>query len=217
MTRLIAFDLDGTLLNTLEDLAVATNYVLEKHGFPVHPIESYRNFVGNGLRMQVMRALPEGKRDEGTVAICMKEELEYYNNHLTVHTRPYPGVVETLSCFAEQGILLAVVTNKPDEAAQKIVCELLPGIPFFKVQGKREGFPLKPDPAVLNLIIQQAKVCKSEVIYVGDSSVDIQLAKNAGVMGIGALWGFRTKEELEQAGAQSIISKIGDLKAYIVK
>ena len=212
MIKLMIFDLDGTLLYTLEDLAIATNHVLREHGLPEHSLEEYRYFVGNGLKTQITRALPEEKRgDAALIDLLAARELEYYNAHMMEHTRPYPGVLEALRELEARGLLLAVVTNKPDVAAQSLMERLFPGIHFFCVWGKRSGVPLKPDPAGVNAIIGQAGVSRAEVLYFGDSGVDMETAKNAGVTGVGVLWGYRDEQELLSAGAARLITEPHEL------
>ena len=212
MTRLMIFDLDGTLLYTLEDLAIATNHVLKAHGFPEHPLEAYRRFVGNGLKTQVTRALPpEHREDAALIDTLAREELAYYNAHMMEHTRPYDGVIPALTELSVRGVLLGVVTNKPDVAAQKLVRLVFPTVDFFHVWGKREGTPLKPDPAGVLAIIERAAVRREAVLYFGDSGVDMQTAANACVTGIGVLWGYRDEQELLAAGAARVLHRPEEL------
>lgn len=212
MTKLMIFDLDGTLLYTLEDLAIATNRVLKAHGFPEHPLEAYRYFVGNGLKAQITRALPEEKRgDAALIDALAAGELAYYNAHMMEHTRPYEGIVPALEALQRRGVLLGVVTNKPDSAAQGLMRELFPTVHFFCVWGKREGTPLKPDPSGVLAILERAAIPKAEVLYFGDSGVDMQTAQNAGITGIGVLWGYRDAAELTQAGAARLLQHPNEL------
>ena len=211
MTKLMIFDLDGTLLYTLEDLAGATNWVLAQYGYPPHPTDRYRYLVGNGIYNLIRRALPEEARTDERVNRLAEEQTAYYNQHLLDHTRPYEGITEALAALRERGVEVAVLTNKPDSAAQQLMKDFFPEIDFFEVFGQRPGVPIKPDPAALNLLVEHAGVDKNEVFYFGDSNVDMEVANNAGIRGVGVLWGYRTKEELEGAGAYTTINKVSDL------
>jgi phosphoglycolate phosphatase len=203
MTRFCVFDLDGTLVDSLADLAAATNKALARHGLPQHPVQSYRRFVGDGVVQLLRRAAPQGSTD-----VLLKELHEefddYYGAHCFDQTRPYQGCGELLRRLAEAGVRTAVLSNKPDAFACKIVQRLFPDAAFFSVCGSRAGVPKKPDPAALNRMILQAGVPKEQCLYVGDSDVDVMTAHNAGVRCCGALWGFRGREELQNAGADCL-------------
>jgi len=211
MIRLIIFDLDGTLLNTIDDLADCTNYVLIKNGFPTHEVEAYKYFVGSGVVKLLERALPKDI-SETAFSEIYEEFLHYYEIHKEDKTVPYAGMVETLEKLQEKGIMLAVATNKPHELLPDLMQRFFPTIRWAAVFGNRKGVPVKPNPQIvydiLNAIIVSdtwSCVATNEILYVGDTAVDMETAKNAGIIKIGALWGFRTKEELENADANYII------------
>ncbi len=213
MTTVI-FDLDGTIADTIEDLADAVNYGLRKLGCPEHDINSYKQFVGNGAMKLCIRALPEGKKD-------MSEKLldlfhEYYDVHYLDKTKLYDGIKDTLDVLAANGITLAVATNKPQDAARKIVEKLLPDVPFTKVLGGCDERPKKPDSTVINEILNG--LSEDNTVYmIGDSNVDIQTAKNCGILSIGCVWGFRGRTELEAAGADFIAEKAEDITKIILR
>ena len=217
MKKLVIFDLDGTLLNTIADLARSTNYALEQNGFPQHDLEEYRFFVGNGINKLFERALPEGQKTEENVLKVRKEFLPYYDIHNADCTTPYPGMPQLLAALQEKGYLLAVASNKYQKATEKLIAHYFPGIRFVAIFGQREGVPVKPNPAVVEEILSLAGVRKEETLYVGDSGVDMQTASNSGVTSIGVTWGFRPKAELEANGATYIINKAEDLNALIFR
>ena len=200
---LIIFDLDGTLLNTLDDLAASGNHVLAAHGHPTHPTNAYRYFVGDGIRKLVERALPEEVRTEATIDSFFKEFLEYYAIHKMDLTHPYPAMPETLSQLQERGHVLAVATNKPHEAVAPLMAHYFPGIHFAAAIGNKPGVPTKPAPNIVYDILTQTGFNPSNTLYVGDTAVDMETASRAGLRKIGVLWGFRDREEL--AGADFII------------
>ena len=204
MKRLLIFDLDGTLLNTIADLAASTNYALEKNGFPTHELQEYNYFVGNGINKLFERALPEGQKTEENIRKVRKEFLLHYNIHNADLSRPYPGIPELLETLQAKGVMLAVASNKYQAGAEKLVAHFFPNIHFIAVFGQREGVPTKPDPAVVEEIRTKAKVKKEEVLYIGDSNVDMQTAINSGVDACGVAWGFRPVSELEAYGPMMI-------------
>jgi phosphoglycolate phosphatase len=203
MYRLIIFDLDGTILNTLEDLADSTNYALSLNHFPERTLEEVRNFVGNGIGKLIERAVPEGT-DKETEEKVLKDFTEYYGAHCADKTRPYDGVVEVIKSLRAQGFLTAVVSNKADFAVQELCEQYFPRL-FDYVVGEREGIRRKPAPDSALQVLDTLQVDKSEALYVGDSEVDIQTAKNAGLAQISVEWGFRKKEFLLQQGAVQVI------------
>lgn len=211
------FDLDGTILDTLADLGGACNTVLANHGWPEHPLADYRQFVGNGFKRLVERALPQRITLGLSVAektACISEAWEHYASHLLCQTRPYPGIPEVLKGLASQGYSLAVLSNKPDPMTQTLVGHFFPGL-FAVVHGGRENIPLKPDPtAVLDTIAELGSSTKS-TFYIGDSNVDIFTAKNAGLPGIGVAWGFRGSAELIAAGAERILTKPSEILSLL--
>ena len=198
MKKLAIFDLDGTLLNTIADLAHSTNYALNKLGYPTHEIEKYNFMVGNGINKLFERALPEGEKTEENVLRVRKEFIPYYDIHNADDSRPYPGVPELLTDLQSAGIQIAVASNKYQAATEKLIAHYFPNIHFTAVFGQREGISVKPDPTVVFDILKLAKVEKDEVLYIGDSGVDMQTAANAGVTACGVTWGFRPKSELEE-------------------
>lgn len=213
MTEFCIFDLDGTLLDTLEDLAVSVNYALEKNGLPQHPIDSYRYFVGDGVLMLIRRA---SKSEDESLLQAVKEDFDqHYNVHRFDRTRPYDGVRALLEALEERKIPTAVLSNKPDEFVGDLMKRYFPGISFFATFGKRPGVAKKPDPAALNQLIAQKGVAKSACLYVGDSNVDVETAHNAGIRCCGAEWGFRGYQELKEAGADCFAKTPLDVLAVL--
>jgi len=208
------FDLDGTIANTIYDLGDAVNYGLEKLGFPVHDYEAYKQMVGNGVKKLCWRALPEDKKDNA-------EELhrlfkEYYSEHYLDKTVLYDGIKETVEKLRDSGVVLAVATNKPEDVAREIVSALLPDIDFVKVLGGVDYRPSKPDSAILIEIFAALPDVENRVYMIGDSNVDVQTAKNAGIESIGCAWGFRGRAELEAEGADFIAEKASDIADIIL-
>ena len=183
MKKLVIFDLDGTLLNTIADLAHSTNHALNKLGYPTHDVEKYNFMVGNGINKLFERALPEGEKTEENVLRVRKEFIPYYDIHNADDSRPYPGISALLSYLQSAGIQIA---------------DYFPEIHFTAVFGQREGVNVKPDPTIVFDILKLADVRKEDVLYVGDSGVDMQTAANAGVTACGVTWGFRPRTELEE-------------------
>ena len=204
MYKLIVFDLDGTLANTLEDLANATNKGLENHNFPTHSVESYRKMVGSGIINLVKRAIAP-VTDEEVVMAVKKDFDQYYKEHSIDKTCAYEGTPELLNALAERGIMTAVLSNKPDEFVGKILKKIFPNHGFTFAWGKKPEYQIKPSPEALNAIIEMTNTPKDQCLYVGDSDVDCFTAQNAGVKCCGVSWGFRGKEELISAGADIII------------
>ncbi len=205
MKRLAVFDLDGTLLNTIGDLAEACNYMLSLRGLGSHTREEYARMVGNGILNLVKRALPEELRTEEYSEAARRDFVAYYTEHIDHYTHAYDGIREVLHTLQDEGWTLAVASNKFDEGTQKLVRSIFPEIAFKAVYGNKEGFPLKPDAALLDLIMKECSATAATTWMIGDSGVDIQTAKNAGVRSIGCTWGFRPRIELEQFGADIIV------------
>jgi phosphoglycolate phosphatase len=204
--KAIIFDLDGTLLNTLNDLGNAMNRVLSNRGFAIHPIDEYRFLIGNGVEKLVKRALPEKNRDELTVRTCITLFLEEYQNNSNRDTRPYEGIPELLDALKERGLKTAILSNKPHDTTISCVSELLERWRFDIVLGHRDGTLHKPDPAGALEIAHRLNIPPEEFLYLGDSGVDMETATAAGMFPVGVLWGFRDAEELSKSGAQALIS-----------
>ena len=203
--RLAIFDLDGTLLDTIGDLAEACNYMLSFRELGSHTREEYAKMVGNGILNLVKRALPEELRTDEYVMAARADFLDFYTANIDRHTRPYDGIYEVLRTLQDEGWSLAVASNKFDEGTQKLVRTIFPDIHFSAIYGNKEDFPLKPDAALLDLIIKECDADVATTWMIGDSGVDIQTAKNAGVRSIGCSWGFRPRTELEEFGADYIV------------
>ena len=216
MKKLVIFDLDGTLLNTIADLAHSTNYALNKLGYPTHEIEKYNFMVGNGIDKLFERALPEEEKSKENVLRVRKEFVPYYDIHNADDSRPYPGIPEFLSYLQDAGVQIAVASNKYQAATQKLVDHYFPEIHFTAVLGQREGVKVKPDPIIVSDILEIAKVAKEEALYVGDSGVDMQTAANAGVTACGVTWGFRPRTELEEFNPSYIADTAGEIKNLIL-
>lgn len=203
----VVFDLDGTLLNTLEDIAHSANSALVRYGFPSHGVDEYRYFVGEGLTMLISRALPAEKRNDDIVSDCVKAFNENYSRNWNVNTTPYQGVLELLNELTAKHLKMAILSNKPDDSTKHCVRELLPYKSFEMVLGQREGTPRKPDPAGALEIAETLGIAPPQFLYLGDSGIDMQTATRAGMFPVGALWGFRSAEELRTHGAQVVIDR----------
>lgn len=198
MTRLVIFDLDGTLLDTLGDLAAACNHALEMCGCPPHTSEEYKLLIGGGIRKLFWGALPEDKRSDEMVERMRSYFLPYYREHIADLTRPYEGIEEMLDNLTEAGVEIAIASNKFQSGTETLAEQLLGKYRFVKVLGQREGCPTKPDPQIIMEVMARMPDLKpEEVIYCGDSDVDMMTGRNAGVRTIGVCWGFRGREELE--------------------
>lgn len=217
MIELIIFDLDGTLLNTLDDLAVSANYALRKHGYPEHELNAYRYFVGNGITKLIERALPEEARREDIILGLRKEFVAYYQRHKIDLSRPYPGIPELLTQLRQQKIRLAVASNKYQQGTTELIDHFFERNLFSVVLGQRENIPVKPDPAIVFEILKQTGIKKSATLYVGDSGVDMQTARNSGLTSIGVTWGFRPRQELEENGACYLVDTPEEIKEKLTK
>lgn len=209
----IIFDLDGTILNTLDDLADAGNHALSEMGYPVHEVEKYRYFVGNGIPKLIERIIPSDSSREVYEKVY-DNFCSYYNEHMYDKTRPYDGMAELLSELHRKGIKLTVVTNK----AHIFACEMVKKYydsTFDAVFGSVEGLPKKPDPYWVNKALEKIGCKPCDCIYAGDSSVDMQTARNSGIFSCGVLWGFRGRDELLENGAMSLASNTSELMRVI--
>ena len=192
--KAIVFDLDGTLLDTIADLGEAVNFALQKRNLPIHTLEEYRGMVGNGVKKLVERALPQMPDQvghDGLVDACLADFMAYYESHIDVHTKPYEGMTQLLQDLSDAGVALAVASNKFQSGAEYLVKKLFPSIPFVAILGNKEGFPLKPDPAIVETVLEKAGVEKADAALVGDSATDMKTAANAGVTGIAVAWGYQ--------------------------
>lgn len=207
--RAAVFDLDGTLLNTLADLADSGNELLASYGMAPHPEPAFRYFVGNGSRKLMERILP-GKSPE-QIDEALGRYKAIYEKHLTAKTTPYAGISETLSALKARGVRMAVCTNKHISAAEALIRKYFPADTFDAFEGDRPGVPRKPDPAHVRIVLEKMGVMPEETVYLGDSGVDMQTAVNAGTLPVGVLWGFREKDELMENGAQILLSKPSEL------
>ncbi len=212
MKSLVIFDLDGTLLNTIDDLANATNHALKTLGFPPHGLWVYPNMVGNGVAKLIERALPAEARSEININKALEHFKEYYNEHCCDVTKPYPGIPELLEDLTARGLSLAVTSNKYQEAVTKIIAHYFPNANFKAILGNTEGMPRKPDPSIVFKALSMCPTPKAEVLYVGDSGVDMETARRACVESVGVTWGFRPIHELKEAYADHIISTPAQIK-----
>lgn len=211
MKKLAVFDLDGTLLDSLSGIAHACNLVLKEAGLPQHPQEAFKRMVGNGVHMLLRRAIPEKQHDTEIHKQIERRFAEEYHVVSLNERNLFPGVPELLEKLRAQGMLLAVSTNKPDAMSRIILGNTLPQGLLAEIVGQREGVPTKPDPAGVRLIMDNLRISPEEAVYVGDSDVDIFTAKNAGISSVGVSWGFRGRQELEQAGADLVVDTMDEL------
>lgn len=213
--KLVIFDLDGTLLDTIGDLAAAVNRALQRCGFPCHPQEAYRFFVGSGINKLFQRALPEEERTEENVARIRAEFVPWYDLHNADLTKPYAGVSQLLDELGQRGVKMAIASNKYQSATEKLVAHYFPQVEFCAILGHREGKPVKPSPEIVEEILALSGIAANETLYVGDSDVDMLTATNAGVDALGVAWGFRPKEELVANGAKAIAEVAEDILRHI--
>lgn len=211
MKTLAIFDLDGTLLNTIDDLGNACNHALRSMGYPTHALLSYNMMVGNGITKLIERALPDEARSPENITEARRRFVEFYNEHCCDCTTPYPGIPQLLDELHTRNVNLAVASNKYDSAVHKIITHFFPAIPFAAIFGHLEGIPRKPDPSIVFEVLTQCPTPKADVIYIGDSAVDIETARRACVDSVGVTWGFRSETELRDAYADYIISDPDDI------
>jgi phosphoglycolate phosphatase len=214
---LVIFDLDGTLLNTIGDLAASVDYVMRSRNHPEHTDAEYRQMVGGGIRRLVQRALPEDlAKDDAYVDDCVSQFRRYYVDNIDRHTVPYEGMLELLRALREHGVMVAVASNKFQHGTDRLVAKFFADIDFVAVEGNREGMPLKPDPAVVNNILDMAGVLPERAIMVGDSGIDIRTAAAAGISSVGVAWGFRFADELYEAGATHVVARAEELECLLL-
>lgn len=212
----VIFDLDGTLLNTLDDMANSVNIILDKHNYPVHDTEKYKYFIGNGMEKLIRRALPESVlENEEIVNKCLDEFILEYDRRWDELTRPYDGINDLMEVLDSKGIQMSVLSNKPNNFTRELVDKFF-GLKRFKVVfGAREEVPKKPDPAAAFEISKLSKILPNEYLYLGDTGVDMKTANAAGMHAIGVTWGFRKADELIENGAKAIIDNPMELIKFI--
>ena len=207
----VLFDLDGTLLDTLGDLQLGVNVALKNHGYPARTLEEVRAFVGNGARQLMQLALPEGTPEAEREEI-LAEYLDWYAVNFCVKAAPYPGVKAVVDSLLEQGVKVAIVSNKPDATTKKLGEMFFPGLPAF---GQRDDTPKKPAPEMVWKAMETLGADAASAVYVGDSEVDVATARNAGLPLVAVNWGFRTTGQLLAAGAEIIVDNVDDLLAAL--
>lgn len=217
MKKLVIFDLDGTLLNTIDDLGNATNHALETCGFAPHSLASYPFFVGNGILRLIERALPEDARTKPVIDRVRAEFMKYYDAHSMDCTVPYQGIPELLSSLQGRGVALAVASNKYRHAVQELMRHYFPDIKWAAVEGQVDERPVKPDPSIVFEILGQHPTPKADVLYVGDSGVDMETARRACVESAGVTWGFRSVKELKDAYADNIVYNPGGILDIVMQ
>lgn len=203
----VLFDLDGTLLDTVDDIGDAANRVLSNRGFPIHPISTYYQFIGEGVKVLFTRALPKEERSEDLINTCLKEFVEDYRRNYDVKSKPYDGIPEMLNALSERNLKLAILSNKPDPLTKDCVTFLLSNWDFGVVFGQRDSVPRKPNPQAALEIAEKLTISPSNFIYLGDTAIDMKTAVSAGMFPVGVAWGFRPVKELKENGARVIIDK----------
>lgn len=211
----VLFDLDGTLLDTLDDIADAANRALTACGLPGHPVEAYKQFVGDGVKVLIQRIVPADRQDAKTMQRCVEAYRQEYSRNWNAKTRPYAGVAEMLDAVKGRGLKIAVLSNKPDDFTQQCVNALLPQWSFDMVMGAIDGRPNKPDPSGAIEVAHRLGVAPRRFLYVGDTGTDMKTARAAGMMAAGVLWGFRERDELEEGGAQHVIARPRELMGLL--
>ena len=211
----VIFDLDGTLLNTLEDIADSLNRVLRKMGLETHSTDAYRYFVGSGAEEMVARVLPPEKHQKELIAECVEAFQVEYRRNWNLKTRPYDGVSELLRALSDRGVRMSILSNKPQEFTVLSIRQYFPGYDFAVVLGQRKGIPLKPDPIGALEIARRLDIPTGEFIFVGDTGVDMETAVRAGMFPLGVSWGFRPEEELMESGAIKVVRHPDDILSFM--
>lgn len=211
--RAAIFDLDGTLVDSLADIAAAMNHSLTRHGLPQHPVDDYRHYVGEGVMVLVRKATPADRTE--LHASILAAYRAYYEEHLFDRTFVFPGIPAMLSQLAADPVRLAVLSNKADAFTRRLVEGLLPGVPFAAIYGERPGVPRKPDPTAALAVASELGVAPADCAFVGDTAVDMNTARNAGMYGVGVTWGFRSAEELRAHGARALATSADELLAVL--
>jgi phosphoglycolate phosphatase len=201
--RAVIFDLDGTLVDSLRDIGEAMNHALAAHGLPTHPLKEYRRFVGDGVKVLVSRVVPAERAELQTPV--REAYLAFYAEHLLDHTQPFPGLLEVLARLEGEGVKRAVLSNKPDASTRHLVSTLFPRVRFDAVYGERAGVPRKPDPTSALGVAAELGVAPGDCAFIGDTSVDMDTSRAAGMFGVGVAWGFRDQAELEAHGARAFV------------
>ena len=209
----VIFDLDGTLLDTIEDLSNAVNAIFERHGMPQYTVAQYRKMVGHGIRNLLRKAFAPMEMYDAYLETCVAEFREYYLAHIDEHTRPFPGIVALLDDLYARGVQLAVVSNKVQEGTERLIHEFFPDITFAAIFGNREGYPMKPAPEIVASVLAKAGCTPSEAIMVGDSNTDMQTAANGGIAGIAVSWGNRSREQL---AGHKIVDTVEELRKCLL-
>lgn len=217
MKKLVIFDLDGTLVNTVADLANACNHALEQMGYPIHSLSAYNMMVGNGVTKLIERAIPPDAIRQRVIEAMRSRFTEYYNEHLYDASTVYPGIPELLDELKLRGISMAVASNKYQEATTKIVEHFFSDIPWVSVMGQRDIVPLKPDPSIIFNVLLDCPNPKTDVLYLGDSGVDMETARRACIESVGVTWGFRSRSELASAHADHIVSDPEEILSIITR
>lgn len=213
--RAVIFDLDGTLFNTLADIAYSINSVLEKHELPTHDPDDYRQMVGSGIRVAVERAIAPQKVDDVLLEEIIADVSATYASDPAGRTSFYEGIEDLLDELSARKVPMSVLSNKPDPLVQSICDKLLGRWEFMSIAGQSDGSPRKPDPAVALEMAKKMQVAASQVMFLGDSDIDMVTAQNGGMLAAGAGWGFRGVEELRRAGARVVFDRPGEIVSYL--
>ncbi|MBO4382003.1 MAG: HAD family hydrolase [Bacteroidales bacterium] len=209
--KLVIFDLDGTLLDTIDDLGAAVNHAMQLRGFPQHTRDENMRMVGHGAHNLMRQALPEGHKDDDMVEDAYNDFRAFYTNHIDIHTKPFPRIQDLLTTLHQNGVLLAVASNKFQEGTELLIKEFFPNIPFVAVLGNRSGFPYKPSPEIVEKVLNKASVQREEAVMVGDSDTDMETATNGGIEGIAVNWGYRDMRGIEGINVVETVEELQKL------